>query len=406
MKKNRKILAFIVIIICVTILAILYPYFKKFFIDKSNENEDYIIDLNGKFAENEIVKISVENAYYADNYLILKYDVKAKDETKKFFDDSMIINGKFDFHLPRRILINNKTIKTSEQYYDQISHKISDNEAVIYDIIDVGGEIIPEKFELEVRFYENDYTVYEEFDESEIDDEDDIDPEGEEEESGIDLSEHDDDVEENEQDDEEEEIDPSEYADHWELEDSETDDEIFLEENATEEDYEEVVGTYIFKSEYNEEQEKELDEAETTIIGTITFKATKNEMKNECENEFIQGEYEIDNVKVNNIIIINTPFDKFLLMDTEIRHVDDEKIYRKINGDPYTYTIDVQNEGEQSITLDRAQSAQISTDARNKETTAYIKTLILVDKNINTYIIQPYYNCEGGTTIGDGFLVD
>ena len=405
MKKNRKILIFVVIIICVIILAILYPYFKKFFIKRSDESEDYTIDLNEKFAENEIVKISIENAYYVDNYLILKYDVKAKDETNEFFDDSMIIDGQFDFHLPRRILINNKTIKTSEQYYDQISHKISDNEAAIYDIIDIGGENIPEKFEIEVRFFENDYTVYEEFDESEIED-DDTDFEAEEEESGIDLSEQADDSEENEQDDEEEDIDSSEYADHWELEESAADDEVFLEENATEEDYEEVVGTYIFRNEYDEEQEKEIDEEETTIIGTIIFKATKNEMKNKCEKDFIDGEYEIDNVKVNNVIKIKTPSDKFLLMDTELRHVDDEKIYKRINGDPYAYSIGVQNEGEKTIVADRAQSVQISTDARDKETTAYIKTFILLDKNVDTCVIQPYYKCEGGTTIGEGFLVD
>ena len=401
MIKNRKaffkIMILIIIAIAVISAFLIIMAWKRPFGNKQPSTEDYAINLSEKFAENEKVKISIENVGYVGDYLILKYDIKAKDESSEIFDDSMIVDGEFDFHLPRRVLINNKTIEVSEQYYDQISHRISGNEVVLYDVINVGLEDIPDKFDVEVRFYENDYTIYAELDETDIEEDELID----------------------EADDAElvewmMNIDPDEYYAQSEFEvdpnsvQKSEEDEGFLEEYATEDDYEEVTGEYIPKSGLDEEREKILDQEESEIIGTISFRATKEEMSKGCENAIVGGEYEIDNVTVKNVMVIKTPFDNFLLMDTEIDNVSSEIVYRNTAGDPYTYAVDVQDENGVSIKLDKAQEVQIYYDTKKQfqENMANIRTLILLDNSADVFIIQPYYNCENSVNIGDGFFVD
>ena len=374
-RKNGLIISIVIIIVLliVTIITVLIVKNNK----RNIIQEDYSIELTGKFAENDNVKIYIDNVAYSGDYLILKYHVIAKDEKSEIFQDISMVDDEFDFHLPRRILINNKTIEVNEQYSDQITYKVSDTEAILYDVVDVSYIEIPDQMEVEVRFFENDITSYSVF----YDDIEEYDEEEEEEvtelENGLD-----------EQD---------EYIE----EPDEEDVEVYLEEDATEDDYEEVEGEYNWE-EYVKDEEI-LDAEETTRIGTIKFKATKNELISGVEVVEIAEEYESNNVLVEEGRILKTPFETFLIINTVISDISYENLYSSGLGNPNLYGVDLEDEDGNTINTGIAQEVILADDEgkpeddldeSSTEITAYLETKIMAVNSIDeyeTFRIQPYY---------------
>lgn len=319
-RKNGLIISIVIIIVLliVTIITVLIVKNNK----RNIIQEDYSIELTGKFAENDNVKIYIDNVAYSGDYLILKYHVIAKDEKSEIFQDISMVDDEFDFHLPRRILINNKTIEVNEQYSDQITYKVSDTEAILYDVVDVSYIEIPDQMEVEVRFFENDITSYS----------------------------------------------------------------VFYD------DIEEYV-----------KDEEILDAEETTRIGTIKFKATKNELISGVEVVEIAEEYESNNVLIEEGRILKTPFETFLIINTVISDISYENLYSSGLGNPNLYGVDLEDEDGNTINTGIAQEVILADDEgkpeddldeSSTEITAYLETKIMAVNSIDeyeTFRIQPYY---------------
>ena len=242
MKKGKKTMVIVaLLIVVILVIAIITAVVSS---NRSKQNgqgseqskEEFTASLDGKYAENDNVKISIDDMSYVGNNLIIKYDVVSKDGNAKLFENAYNELDEFDFHLNRRIKINSDTVNTKDDLTDQISYKKSDSEVIIYDVIEI--ENLPDDIDLQVEFFENDYTA------TTTDDKDSSD----------------DDTENNanvttDDDPDEEEADDVEPADEEPVDDGEEIPENntveYKEEDATEEDYQEA------ESEYNGEQSNE-----------------------------------------------------------------------------------------------------------------------------------------------------
>lgn len=413
MKRNQKkkiILAVVIIAIIIVLITVYCIATKKSPIGLGEENqEEYNLDLTNKYAENDNVKISIENVAYDGKNLILKYDIKSKQD--EIFKDL----SPDEIHLDRKIKLNSETVKVNNDNSNQVVEKKSDTESEIYDIVEV--ENVPDKFEIEVRFFENDLTVSGETE---------SDP-SEEESNDEDLEEYESEYDEDSNTETEEGVnDPSDEENDDLDENTALSDPGMLEENATQDDYEEVEAEY--NGEQTEEEkneikaeEKENDEAETERIGSVTFKGTKEEIQKGVENLEIAEQYEENNVKIESGSIIKTPFKTFLLFDTTISNVKYSQINNGESGDPSAYRINIEDSNNQETDISESQEIKIENEDGTTENiedsdnlVARVKTRIVLKTNESkelkiqpNYYINPIESTEtSNENIGEGFQIE
>ena len=413
MKRNQKkkiILAVVIVAIIIVLITVYCIATKKSPIGLGEENqEEYNLDLTNKYAENDNVKISIENVAYDGKNLILKYDIKSKQD--EIFKDL----SPDEIHLDRKIKLNSETVKVNNDNSNQVVEKKSDTESEIYDIVEV--ENVPDKFEIEVRFFENDLTVSGETE---------SDP-SEEEANDEDLEEYESEYDEDSNTETEEGVnDPSDEENDDLDENTALSDPGMLEEDATQDDYEEVEAEY--NGEQTEEEkneikaeEKENDEAETERIGSVTFKGTKEEIQKGVENLEIAEQYEENNVKIESGSIIKTPFKTFLLFDTTISNVKYSQINNGESGDPSAYRINIEDSNNQQTDISESQEIKIENEDGTTENiedsdnlVARVKTRIVLKTNESkelkiqpNYYINPIESTEtSNENIGEGFQIE
>ena len=413
MKRNQKkkiILAVVIVAIIIVLITVYCIATKKSPIGLGEENqEEYNLDLTNKYAENDNVKISIENVAYDGKNLILKYDIKSKQD--EIFKDL----SPDEIHLDRKIKLNSETVKVNNDNSNQVVEKKSDTESEIYDIVEV--ENVPDKFEIEVRFFENDLTVSGETE---------SDP-SEEESNDEDLEEYESEYDEDSNTETEEGVnDPSDEENDDLDENTALSDPGMLEEDATQDDYEEVEAEY--NGEQTEEEkneikaeEKENDEAETERIGSVTFKGTKEEIQKGVENLEIAEQYEENNVKIESGSIIKTPFKTFLLFDTTISNVKYSQINNGESGDPSAYRINIEDSNNQETDISESQEIKIENEDGTTENiedsdnlVARVKTRIVLKTNESkelkiqpNYYINPIESTEtSNENIGEGFQIE
>lgn len=413
MKRNQKkkiILAVVIVAIIIVLITVYCIATKKSPIGLGEENqEEYNLDLTNKYAENDNVKISIENVAYDGKNLILKYDIKSKQD--EIFKDL----SPDEIHIDRKIKLNSETVKVNNDNSNQVVEKKSDTESEIYDIVEV--ENVPDKFEIEVRFFENDLTVS---GETESDPSD-------EESNDEDLEEYESEYDEDSNTETEEGVnDPSDEENDDLDENTALSDPGMLEEDATQDDYEEVEAEY--NGEQTEEEkneikaeEKENDEAETERIGSVTFKGTKEEIQKGVENLEIAEQYEENNVKIESGSIIKTPFKTFLLFDTTISNVKYSQINNGESGDPSAYRINIEDSNNQETDISESQEIKIENEDGTTENiedsdnlVARVKTRIVLKTNESkelkiqpNYYINPIESTEtSNENIGEGFQIE
>lgn len=388
MKKGKKtmVIAIVVIavILVVAIITAVVTSNRKQQKSQSAEQtkEEFTASLDGKYAENDNVKISIDDMSYVGNHLILKYDVKSKDGVTGLFENANNELEEFDFHLNRKIKINSETIDAKDDLTDQISYKKSDTEVIVYDVVEL--ENIPDKIDLQVKFFENDYTAGN----SQDDDEATVD-EGE--------------------DDDEEEDDDSELVDDSvnenEVEEEIPDDtsEEYKEEDATEEDVEEVEVEY--NGEQSEAEKEEVskanaedDAADTEEIGSIKVKTTRQDLEKDTDIVEITDGYQAQNLTIQGEKLIKTSTETFLIVESTIDNVEYAKIDSQENGDPSIYRIDVKDENgnslkqgsNQYVEYDDGETVQIDENSNNIKAT--IKSIILLTNGDSENMeVEPYY---------------
>ena len=386
MKKGKKTMMIValliaVVLIVVIITAVISSNRKQ---QKGHETEqakeEFTASLDGKYAENDNVKISIDGMSYVGNHLIIKYDVKSKDGVTNLFENANNELDEFDFHLNRKIKINSETIDAKDDLTDQISYKKSDTEVIVYDVIEL--ENIPDDIDLQVKFFENDYTALV----SENEDG-----------ATIDEAEEDD-----ETDDEETEVvdNTDDVVDEEFPEDTSVE---YNEEDATEDDVEEVETEYNGEqSEAEIEEEKsekaENDSADTEEIGSIKVKTTRKNLEQDTDIVEITDGYQAQNVTIEGEKLIKTPMGAFLVVESTIDNVDYSKIDSQESGDPSIYRIDVKDENGNSIKqgsnqyveYDDGETVQIDENSKNIKAT--IKSIILLtDSDKENMEVEPYY---------------
>lgn len=156
--KNKKII-FIVLAILI-IIAILVAV-----IVKKNANNGEKKTENIESFETQDMKLSVGKVATAGKYLIVEYEVDMKNvEYTEFSDETDYIDG-FEYRLQRELKIDGKKILDVNDENEQISYKKSDNQARIYDVVDVSDVNINDNYNLEVNFFDfssSDATVEDE----------------------------------------------------------------------------------------------------------------------------------------------------------------------------------------------------------------------------------------------------
>ena len=319
---------------------------------------------------------------YVGNHLILKYDVKSKDGVTGLFENANNELEEFDFHLNRKIKINSETIDAKDDLTDQISYKKSDTEVIVYDVIEL--ENIPDKIDLQVKFFENDYTAGN----SQDDDE-----------ATVDEGEDDDE----EEDDDSELVDDSVNENEVEEEIPEDTSEEYKEEDATEEDVEEVEVEY--NGEQSEAEKEEVskanaedDAADTEEIGSIKVKTTRQDLEKDTDIVEITDGYQAQNLTIQGEKLIKTSTETFLIVESTIDNVEYAKIDSQENGDPSIYRIDVKDENgnslkqgsNQYVEYDDGETVQIDENSNNIKAT--IKSIILLTNGDSENMeVEPYY---------------
>lgn len=325
---------------------------------------------------------------YVGNNLIIKYDVVSKDENANLFGNAYNELDEFDFHLNRKIKINSDTVSTKEDLSDQISYKESDSEVVVYDVIEMDS--LPDNMDLQVEFFENDYTV------GTTDDEDTTNDETANEENVTTDDDPDEEEDENVEPANEEPVDDGEKI----PEDNTVE---YKEEDATEEDYQEVESDYNGEQSDEEKAEQkkldaEDDASDTEQIGSIKVKATKQDLEKNTDIVEIADGYQAQNVTIEGEKIIKTASDSIVIVETSITDVDYQKIDSQESGDPSIYRIDVRDENgnslnyasNQSVEYDDGETTQIDENSRNIKAT--VKSIILLsDKDKEDMEVVPYY---------------
>lgn len=388
MKKGKKtmVIAIVVIavILVVAIITAVVTSNRKQQKGQSAEQtkEEFTASLDGKYAENDNVKISIDDMSYVGNHLILKYDVKSKDGVTGLFENANNELDEFDFHLNRKIKINSETIDAKDDLTDQISYKKSDTEVIVYDVIEL--ENIPDKIDLQVKFFENDYTARN----SQDDDEATVD-------EGEDADE--------EEDDDSELVDDSVNENEVEEEIPEDTSEEYKEEDATEEDVEEVEAEY--NGEQSEAEKEEVskanaedDAADTEEIGSIKVKTTRQDLEKDTDTVEITDGYQAQNLTIQGEKLIKTSTGTFLIVESTVDNVEYAKIDSQENGDPSIYRIDVKDENgnslkqgsNQYVEYDDGETVQIDENSSNIKAT--IKSIILLTNGDSENMeVEPYY---------------
>lgn len=388
MKRGKKtmVIAIVVIavILVVAIITAVVTSNRKQQKGQSAEQtkEEFTASLDGKYAENDNVKISIDDMSYVENHLILKYDVKSKDGVTGLFENANNELEEFDFHLNRKIKINSETIDAKDDLTDQISYKKSDTEVIVYDVIEL--ENIPDKIDLQVKFFENDYTARN----SQDDDEATVD-EGEE--------------ADEEEDDDSELVDDSVNENEVEEEIPEDTSEEYKEEDATEEDVEEVEAEYNGEQSDAEKEEvskanAEDDAADTEEIGSIKVKTTRQDLEKDTDTVEITDGYQAQNLTIQGEKLIKTSTGTFLIVESTVDNVEYAKIDSQENGDPSIYRIDVKDENgnslkqgsNQYVEYDDGETVQIDENSSNIKAT--IKSIILLTNGDSENMeVEPYY---------------
>lgn len=388
MKKGKKtmVIAIVVIavILVVAIITAVVTSNRKQQKGQSAEQtkEEFTASLDGKYAENDNVKISIDDMSYVGNHLILKYDVKSKDGVTGLFENANNELEEFDFHLNRKIKINSETIDAKDDLTDQISYKKSDTEVIVYDVIEL--ENIPDKIDLQVKFFENDYTARN----SQDDDEATVD-------EGEDADE--------EEDDDSELVDDSVNENEVEEEILEDTSEEYKEEDATEEDVEEVEAEYNGEQSDAEKEEvskanAEDDAADTEEIGSIKVKTTRQDLEKDTDTVEITDGYQAQNLTIQGEKLIKTSTGTFLIVESTVDNVEYAKIDSQENGDPSIYRIDVKDENgnslkqgsNQYVEYDDGETVQIDENSSNIKAT--IKSIILLTNGDSENMeVEPYY---------------
>ena len=388
MKKGKKtmVIAIVVIavILVVAIITAVVTSNRKQQKGQSAEQtkEEFTASLDGKYAENDNVKISIDDMSYVGNHLILKYDVKSKDGVTGLFENANNELEEFDFHLNRKIKINSETIDAKDDLTDQISYKKSDTEVIVYDVIEL--ENIPDKIDLQVKFFENDYTAGN----SQDDDEATVD-------EGEDADE--------EEDDDSELVDDSVNENEVEEEIPEDTSEEYKEEDATEEDVEEVEAEYNGEQSDAEKEEvskanAEDDAADTEEIGSIKVKTTRQDLEKDTDTVEITDGYQAQNLTIQGEKLIKTSTGTFLIVESTVDNVEYAKIDSQENGDPSIYRIDVKDENgnslkqgsNQYVEYDDGETVQIDENSSNIKAT--IKSIILLTNGDSENMeVEPYY---------------
>lgn len=388
MKRGKKtmVIAIVVIavILVVAIITAVITSNRKQQKGQSAEQtkEEFTASLDGKYAENDNVKISIDDMSYVGNHLILKYDVKSKDGVTGLFENANNELEEFDFHLNRKIKINSETIDAKDDLTDQISYKKSDTEVIVYDVIEL--ENIPDKIDLQVKFFENDYTARN----SQDDDEATVD-EGEE--------------ADEEEDDDSELVDDSVNENEVEEEIPEDTSEEYKEEDATEEDVEEVEAEYNGEQSDAEKEEvskanAEDDAADTEEIGSIKVKTTRQDLEKDTDIVEITDGYQAQNLTIQGEKLIKTSTGTFLIVESTVDNVEYAKIDSQENGDPSIYRIDVKDENgnslkqgsNQYVEYDDGETVQIDENSSNIKAT--IKSIILLTNGDSENMeVEPYY---------------
>lgn len=388
MKKGKKtmVIAIVVIavILVVAIITVVVTSNRKQQKGQSAEQtkEEFTASLDGKYAENDNVKISIDDMSYVGNHLILKYDVKSKDGVTGLFENANNELEEFDFHLNRKIKINSETIDAKDDLTDQISYKKSDTEVIVYDVIEL--ENIPDKIDLQVKFFENDYTARN----SQDDDEATVD-------EGEDADE--------EEDDDSELVDDSVNENEVEEEIPEDTSEEYKEEDATEEDVEEVEAEYNGEQSDAEKEEvskanAEDDAADTEEIGSIKVKTTRQDLEKDTDTVEITDGYQAQNLTIQGEKLIKTSTGTFLIVESTVDNVEYAKIDSQENGDPSIYRIDVKDENgnslkqgsNQYVEYDDGETVQIDENSSNIKAT--IKSIILLTNGDSENMeVEPYY---------------
>lgn len=388
MKKGKKTMVIVaLVIVVILVIAIITAVVSS---NRSKQNgqgseqskEEFTASLDGKYAENDNVKISIDDMSYVENHLILKYDVKSKDGVTGLFENANNELEEFDFHLNRKIKINSETIDAKDDLTDQISYKKSDTEVIVYDVIEL--ENIPDKIDLQVKFFENDYTARN----SQDDDEATVD-EGEE--------------ADEEEDDDSELVDDSVNENEVEEEIPEDTSEEYKEEDATEEDVEEVEAEYNGEQSDAEKEEvskanAEDDAADTEEIGSIKVKTTRQDLEKDTDIVEITDGYQAQNLTIQGEKLIKTSTGTFLIVESTVDNVEYAKIDSQENGDPSIYRIDVKDENgnslkqasNQYVEYDDGETVQIDENSSNIKAT--IKSIILLTNGDSENMqVEPYY---------------
>ena len=388
MKKGKKTMVIVaLVIVVILVIAIITAVVSS---NRSKQNgqgseqskEEFTASLDGKYAENDNVKISIDDMSYVENHLILKYDVKSKDGVTGLFENANNELEEFDFHLNRKIKINSETIYAKDDLTDQISYKKSDTEVIVYDVIEL--ENIPDKIDLQVKFFENDYTARN----SQDDDEATVD-EGEE--------------ADEEEDDDSELVDDSVNENEVEEEIPEDTSEEYKEEDATEEDVEEVEAEYNGEQSDAEKEEvskanAEDDAADTEEIGSIKVKTTRQDLEKDTDIVEITDGYQAQNLTIQGEKLIKTSTGTFLIVESTVDNVEYAKIDSQENGDPSIYRIDVKDENgnslkqasNQYVEYDDGETVQIDENSSNIKAT--IKSIILLTNGDSENMqVEPYY---------------
>ena len=427
MKKSFKVITIVLIILVLCIIAMIGYYLKNGKNDSSKKNGKNF-NISDKSIESDNMIISVDNVSYNGNYLILKYDLKTKIDYSEVFEE-LNIDDEFELILDRKIEVNDEKLDIDERYTEQVPLKISNNEVIVYDVIDVTGKNFPENNVIEVSFFENEITAYEktsnDYGDNDYDreDEEELEIEEDELEQELDLIDPDEYYEQSEQregSDEQEVTDEIENDLNEELNEEDNTDLGLLEENATPEDYEEVQGEYVWDEEDEQEDEdEEYDDTEDgVLIGTLKFDCKLSEIENNVSTKMIEPEYISNNLNIDNISIIKTIDSTILIVNSKISDLNYDNIYMQEIGDPYSYRISVNNDNNEVINSSEKSEITITDidgnseeniDNNSKDISATVKTRIVLNNNdISKLKLKPFYYLEDGGTesMGEGFDIN
>lgn len=145
--KKKKII-FIVLAILIIIAILLAVIVKK----NTNDGEKKETE-NIESFETQDMSLNVVKVATAGKYLVVEYEVEVKDsENSEFGDAPDYIDG-FEYKLQREIRIDGKKVLDVENENEQIAYKKSDNQARIYEIVDISDVNLNNNYNLEVDFF-------------------------------------------------------------------------------------------------------------------------------------------------------------------------------------------------------------------------------------------------------------